>query len=105
MATPVTTPRSCVQTTVPLAPTDAQFWARLVTVILAGDGAGHCAILVVLMLTPAVLWYLHAADLRAQTGLTFDFWNIGSDKWGNIGLWFDPDFYRTIAERFSGEVI
>jgi len=57
------------------------------------------------MLVPTALWYLHAADLRAQTGLTFNIWSIGGDNWGNLAIWSDPGFYWTMAQRLAGEVI
>jgi len=58
-----------------------------------------------LVLVPTALWYLHAADLRAHTGLTFNIWSFGGDKWGNLAIWSNPEFYRTMAQRLAGEVI
>jgi hypothetical protein len=58
-----------------------------------------------LMLFPAVLWYYHAAQLRQQTGLTFNIWSIGQDKWGNLAVWRDLDFYRVLWDRLHHDVI
>jgi hypothetical protein len=36
------------------------------------------------------LWYVHAHQFKATTGLTFGVWEYGSDKWGNwnlVGSW------------------
>jgi len=58
--------------------------------------------LVVLMCT--YLWYQHAHNLYKLTGLTFNIWGFGSDKWGNFDLLLSADFYysifiKSIAER------
>lgn len=57
------------------------------------------------MILPAVLWYLHAAQLRHQTGLTFGIWDFGQDKWGNLAIWSDPAFYALLWTRLHQEVI
>ena len=50
---------------------------------------------------PAVLWYLHAASLHAQTGLTFGIWgSTGYDKWGH-GLLLQTDFYLLLLRRLA----
>jgi 4-amino-4-deoxy-L-arabinose transferase-like glycosyltransferase len=53
---------------------------------------------------PVALWYYHSHNLFLQTGLTFNIWGLGTDKWGNIDLLFSPKFYndvffKSIAER------
>lgn len=61
-------------------------------------------IYVFLLFLPVGLWYYHAHNLFLQTGLTFNIWGLGTDKWGNIDLLFSFKFYndvffKSIAER------
>lgn len=52
------------------------------------------------VLLPAAMWYAHAADLFAETGLTFGIWNrYGYDKWDRSVLW-SIDFYKQMGWRF-----
>ncbi|HRE41592.1 MAG TPA: glycosyltransferase family 39 protein [Ignavibacteria bacterium] len=59
------------------------------------------------------LWYNHAHNLYKSTGLTFNIWNYGSDKWGTYHLLINPDFYssvfiKSIVERqltFAGTLL
>ena len=54
----------------------------------------------VLALVPSVLWYWHATQLFAETGLTFGIWNrYGYDKWDH-SLLYEADFYWTLLVRF-----
>ena len=56
------------------------------------------------VLAPTVLWYAHAADLFAETGLTFGIWNrYGYDKWDR-GVLFTVDFYRQLGWRFFDSI-
>lgn len=58
----------------------------------------------VAILAPAVLWYVHAADLFAETGLTFGIWNrYGYDKWDR-GVLLTVDFYRQLGWRFFDSI-
>ncbi|MEE3233807.1 MAG: glycosyltransferase family 39 protein [Candidatus Latescibacterota bacterium] len=51
-------------------------------------------------LLPSAIWYLHASDLFADTGLTFGIWNrYGYDKWDQSVL-YDLYFYRQMSWRF-----
>lgn len=50
------------------------------------------------------IWYYHAHQIYLTTGLTFNIWEYGTDKWGNwdfIFTWdyFNSVFFRTIAEK------
>ncbi len=57
-------------------------------------------IYLVLVLLPAALWYWHASELFAETGLTFGIWNrYGYDKWSREIL-ATPAFYQEMAWRF-----
>lgn len=61
-------------------------------------------IYLVLVLVPAAVWYWHAAELFAETGLTFGIWNrYGYDKWSQDVL-ATPAFYREMAWRFIHSV-
>jgi len=61
-------------------------------------------IYLVLVLSPAALWYWHAADLFAETGLTFGIWNrYGYDKWSQDVL-STSAFYKEMAWRFAHSV-
>jgi 4-amino-4-deoxy-L-arabinose transferase-like glycosyltransferase len=61
-------------------------------------------IYLVLVLSPAALWYWHAAELFAETGLTFGIWNrYGYDKWSQDVL-ATPDFYKEMVWRFVHSV-
>jgi 4-amino-4-deoxy-L-arabinose transferase-like glycosyltransferase len=49
-------------------------------------------------------WYWHAHNLYKISGLTFNIWGFGSDKWGNFDLILSVDYYysifiKSIAER------
>ena len=58
----------------------------------------------VLVLLPAALWYGHAAELFAETGLTFGIWNrYGYDKWSQDVL-ATSAFYREMAWRFAHSI-
>ena len=55
-------------------------------------------------LMPSLSWYLHAASLFEETGLTFGIWNrYGYNKWAH-DLLFTPDFYITICGRMAHRV-
>ena len=55
--------------------------------------------LLIAVLPPAA-WYLHAAGLFEQTGLTFGIWGRrGYDKWSH-DLLLEAGFYRLMAGRF-----
>ncbi len=50
------------------------------------------------------LWYYHAHQLYVNGGSTFNIWEVGTDKWGNLNLlyswsFYTNVFYSTIAER------
>jgi hypothetical protein len=54
-----------------------------------------------LVLIPPAVWYWHAHQLFAQTGLTFGIWGSqGYDKWAQ-GLLASGDFYRTLLVRLG----
>jgi 4-amino-4-deoxy-L-arabinose transferase-like glycosyltransferase len=64
----------------------------------------HLWIYVLLLLIPVGLWYYHSHNLFLQTGLTFNIWGFGTDKWGNIDLlvtfkFYNDVFFKSIAER------
>ncbi|MEI7437038.1 MAG: glycosyltransferase family 39 protein, partial [bacterium] len=49
------------------------------------------------------LWYFHAHQFKATTGLTFGVWEYGSDKWGNWALVGSRMFWEKIfIERIPG---
>lgn len=58
-----------------------------------------------IILLPSILWYSHAHQIFKEYGLTFAIWDIGHDKWGNIQIWLDKEFYLTLFHRFKGEVL
>jgi len=45
------------------------------------------------------LWYIHAHQFKATTGLTFGVWEYGSDKWGNWNLAGSWAFWDTVFIR------
>lgn len=53
----------------------------------------------VVVLLPPLLWYTYAYLLGQKTGLTIDIWRVGQDKWGNLAVWTNSDFYRQILLR------
>ncbi len=58
----------------------------------------------VLVILPVVLWYDHAHRIYEQSGLTYNIWGFGTDKWGNFDIIFTLKFYndvlfKSIAER------
>ena len=54
----------------------------------------------IISLFPSLVWYLHASNLFADTGLTFGIWNrYGYDKWDRSVL-YDYEFYRQMSWRF-----
>lgn len=65
-------------------------WRRLGWGMLRRPSVWLCA---AVALIPPGLWYLHAHRLKEATGLTFGIWEMGSDKWGNLGLLATPSFY------------
>ena len=65
-------------------------WRRLGWRMLLRPDVWLCA---ALALVPPGLWYLHAHRLQESTGLTFGIWEMGSDKWANLGLLGTPSFY------------
>ncbi|MCE1164381.1 MAG: glycosyltransferase family 39 protein [Bacteroidetes bacterium] len=48
-------------------------------------------------------WYYHAHSLSEITGLSFNIWNAGNDKWGMTDLLIKPKFYNDIFLRNLGE--
>lgn len=61
-------------------------------------------IFVLIVFTSVSFWYYHAHLLHVQTGLSFNIWDAGKDKWGMIepllSLKFYNDiFFKSIAER------
>ncbi len=55
-----------------------------------------------IVIFPAILWYLHAHFLFMETGLSYGIWGYGTDKWGDFGLLLTTDFYKKIFfERLS----
>jgi len=57
-----------------------------------------------LILIPVAGWYYHAHILYLKTNLTFAIWEFSGDKWANLKILTDIDFYhgvflRNIAER------
>jgi hypothetical protein len=57
------------------------------------------------ILLPPILWYYHAHQLFKESGLTFGIWNIGHDKWGNLQIWTNKEFYITLFNRLNGEIL
>lgn len=58
----------------------------------------------ILLIIPVGLWYYHSHNLFLQTGLTFNIWGFGTDKWGNSDLllslkFYNDVFFKSIAER------
>ncbi len=50
----------------------------------------------VAVLTPVAAWYAHAAQLGAESGLTFGIWLPGADKWANWALVTSAEFWERI---------
>ncbi len=49
----------------------------------------------VLSLTPAILWYYHA-HVNLSKYASFGIWQFGRDKWGNLQIWLDENFYKVL---------
>ncbi len=59
-----------------------------------------CWLYLVAVLLPSVAWYVHAAGLFDETGLTFGIWGReGYDKWDR-SLLTTLSFYQIMGERF-----
>ncbi len=59
----------------------------------------------ILVLSPSIWWYDHAAGLFQQTGLTFGIWNrYGYDKWSHE-LLLEADFYFDMCLRLGHRVV
>jgi hypothetical protein len=53
---------------------------------------------IVLCLSPVVLYYLHARNIYLEYGNTFGVLSGGDSKFGNFHYWLDPQFYSGLAQ-------